>query len=203
MAEEYNPNVSEYINITLSGVTGDASSTLSVDDFVWHYYTGGGKEVALREFGLLRAVVDEYLNQARGDLVKAIAKEARENTESGFQGRHRDSYYMGGVVSGVAFSLGNSTFIANFSGRSKLSKGVLSLSGDIDFIFFDEFKDPLDLRELLLKPGTLRERFFRAGILRDILDNVSEPGGTPYPIRDEWHGTFYGEIYADPSASKF
>lgn len=75
-AEPYEPEVAEYMRISLSNVS-DRGTPWTSRDFVYHYFTGDGRRVLVRDTGHLRAVVAEYMRDVEHDLKGQIADEAR------------------------------------------------------------------------------------------------------------------------------
>lgn len=173
IAEPYLPEIDEYIDITLSGVS-DAGRAWSSLDFVDHYFNGGGRGVTIRETGHLQNIVSEYMGRREHDLKGQIADAARQSKGGSFSYDFHRSYNMTDVV----FSVGDTTIGGVFSGRSSDRFSLLELSGSIDFYLRDEFADPL-------------------GVGIEIIT------GQPYPITDQWLGHLEGQVYEDASRSSF
>lgn len=204
MAEPYHPDVQEHITISLSGVS-DGGAAWSSRDFVRHYYRGRGRGVTVRETGHLSKIVERYIDEVRERLRNMIARKARENPNGTFDDVFYNTYKMTGVV----FSIGDTTIGGRLEGRSSEASGVLTLSGTFDFYLRDAFADPLDIGVEVIDPGeTIFENIHRPldDYLRGRTSGSWQPGihaGEPYPITDEWSGRFAGRIHADPGQSSF
>ena len=172
-AEPYLPDLNEYMDITLNGVS-DAGAAWSSLDFSRHYFFGDGRGVTVRETGHLQNIVSEYMDRREQALKGQIADAARQSKGGSFSYDFHRSYKMTDVV----FSLGKTTIGGVFTGRSSERFGILELSGSIDFYLRDEFVDPLDL-------------------------GIEIIGGQTYPITDQWFGRLEGPVYADVSRSSF
>ena len=185
VAEDYTPNVSEYMNITLSGVS-DSGSSWSDEDLFNHYRRGKGNPLILREIGLLGAVVDHYMNSlGTAERLKGqIAEIARRSIGGSFQNSFNNSYDFGAVRK----NLGGGVVAGVYSGDSREDKGVLCLSGDIDFEFSDSFEDAVDYFNLL--PD-------------DIFGAIELSDAKVYEITDKWSGRFEGEVNIIRSRSNF
>ncbi len=180
-AEPYYAEITERIDITLSGVS-DTGTVWSSEDFVNHYRNGDGRGVTLRQTGNLRSVVKEYSRIVIDDpkrLPTQIADIARKSKNGSFW----DDFYKSYNMKDIVFSLGKTTIGGEFSGIGSEKNGILTISGKLDFYLKDEFKDPYDIYNLI--PGTF------------------ELFGKIYPIYDKWQGRFNGVIYLDPNRSKY
>jgi len=172
-AEPYAPSMNEHIEIVLSDVT-DTGAAWNSRDFVDHYYHGGGRGVTVRETGHLSNIVGQYMNErVRKSLKDQIARVARMHPNAAFS----DDFYNTYDMTGIVFSVGDTTIGGRFTGDCVAEFGILTVSGQIDFYLKDEFADPIDV-----------------GI---------ELFGDPYPITDQWSGRFSGQIHADPEHSRF
>lgn len=74
-------------------------------------------------------------------------------------------------MTGVIFSIGYTVTGDEFSDDVNEQNGVLSVQGEFDLYFRDEFVGPLDI-----------------GL---------EVGGELYPITSKWYGTLTGQIHLD------
>jgi len=185
-AEPYYPEIDEYITIGMSGIS-DQGPGWGHEDFIWHYFFGGGRSVTVRDTGYLNAVVAQYMDEVGKRLRDQIADAARKGDAGAFTSSFERPYDMGSV----AFSFGSSVIGGVASGRASQQDGVLTLAGDIDFYFRDEFADPANIG------GWLREEGLESA------PNFEIPFGTPYPITDEWSGRFEGRVYVDRSRSVY
>lgn len=196
-------------------------------DFVGHFYTGGGRAVALREIGHLGEVVDRF-SYRDGDegalrrLSDQIATRAREVVDGPFEYPFGQSYDF----EGVAFSHGDAVVRGTFRGRATDRGRIISIMGTIEYTFEDRFTDPLDLRERAAVGRRNRLRLYRAlrrlsvrlGIearplpdpeevdpddVSRLLLAISEVGGTAYEINGAWRSTFRGEVFKNGEVSYY
>ncbi len=172
-AEPFMPSTNEHIDIEVADVA-DSGNAWSSQDFVDHYYNGGGRGVTIRETGHLSSIVAQYMNASViKNLQDNIAQKARGNPNGTFS----DDFYNTYDMTGIVFSIGDTTIGGRFTGTCVSEFGILTVSGQFEFYLNDEFADPIDL-----------------GI---------ELFGDPYPITDQWSGSFGGQVYADPDRSRF
>jgi len=207
-AEPYYAQFAEHVTINVTGVT-DTGAPWTSRDFVRHYYRDRGRGVTVRETGHLSEIVERYINTVRRSLQDNIARKARENPGGDFADDFRNTYDMTGIV----FSVGDTTIGGEFEGQSSEASGVLSFSGEFSFYLTDRFEDPLDIGVEAIDLG---ETFFE-NVERPLEDYLRgqvglppsgppRPGihtGEPYDIFDNWSGHFEGQIYLDPARSSF
>jgi len=139
-AEPYLPQTSEFMEISLQGVSGGGAAWSS-RDFVNHYYRGNGRGVTVRETGHLSAIVDEYMTQVEKRLKDQISGEAREKRDGSFS----DTFYNTYGMTGMVFSIGDTVIGGKFSGTVEEQYGVLAVEASFEFYLRDEFADPLDI----------------------------------------------------------
>ena len=116
-------------------------------------------------------------------------------------------------MTGIAFSIGDTTIGGNFSGRATLVAGLLTISGAIEFYLSDEFIDPLDVGVEAIDLGeTIFENLIRPledhgrgrlGLPPTGPQRLGIHTGEPYVITDEWSGYFEGQILIDPEKSLY
>ncbi|MDD9911070.1 MAG: minor capsid protein [Ahrensia sp.] len=182
-AEPYVLNVREIVTITFEDIPG-TFSPWDTARFFQHYFFGGGREVQLRETGLLGAVIWEFEMAAIRDkrrLPSQIAQAARNSFDGVLSGSFSQSY---NVVLTV-FSLGETKISGVYSGSAKSTKGSVQFSGKIDFQMEDHFKDAVDLGNFFDGP------------------DIEFPRGRPFRIYDRWTADFQGVIYEDPNLSAY
>ncbi len=207
-AEPYFPEVSEFVEITLKGISGGGAAWSS-EDFVRHYFKGNGRGVTVRETGHLSAIVSQYMAEVESRLKNQIANEARKKRNGSFTYPFENVYGMTGVV----FSVGDTVIGGEFSGAVKEEKGTLVFEGSFEFYLKDEFIDPLDIGVEVVDPvETIFENIDRP-LKNYIRERVGlppagpyRPGihtGEPYPITDNWSGALSGQIYVDSARSTY
>ena len=147
-----------------------------------------------------------------------IAVIARQSFNGSFSDHFERSYDM----TGIAFSIGDTTIGGRFRGRSNENLSILSISGEIEFYLRDEFADPLDIGEVQRRLNRddaqdvevidLGETNFenihrpldnylrgRVGLAPSRTERLGIHTGDPYTITDAWSGSFEGRIYLDPT----
>lgn len=207
-AEPYLPQTSEFMEISLQGVSGGGAAWSS-RDFVNHYYRGNGRGVTVRETGHLSAIVEEYMAQVESKLKDQVAREARKKRDGSFA----DTFYNTYGMTGVVFSIGDTVIGGEFSGNVEEQHGVLSVEGSFDFYLRDEFSDPADIGIEVIDPGeTIFENIHRpldnylrgrTGLPPRGPQRLGVQTGEPYSITDDWSGTLSGQIYLDPARSAY
>lgn len=207
-AEPYLPQTSEFMEISLQGVSGGGAAWSS-RDFVNHYYRGNGRSVTVRETGHLSAIVAEYMAQVESKLKDQVAREARKKRDGSFTEIFYNTYRMTGVV----FSIGDTVIVGAFSGNVTEQNGILSVEGSFDFYLRDEFADPADIGIEVIDPGeTIFENIHRpldsylsgrTGLPPRGPQRLGVQTGEPYSITDDWSGTLSGQIYLDPARSAY
>ena len=203
-AEPFMPSVNESIEIEVADVD-DEDAAWSSRDFVNHYYNGRGRGVTVRETGHLSRIVAQYMGEVSERLKGTIARVARGNPNGTFSGDFVNTYNMTGIV----FSIGDTTIGGRFTGNCIAEFGILTLSGQFEFYLEDEFVDPADVGVEIIDLGeTIYENIHRP--LDDYLRGRPNGGqrlgihtGEPYPITDQWSGSFSGQVYANPARSNF
>jgi hypothetical protein len=203
-AEPFMPSVDEFIEIELAD-TGDSGAAWSSRDFVRHYYNGRGRGVTVRETGHLSRIVAQYMGEVRERMKGHIARVARRHPNGAFSDDFVNTYNMTGVV----FSIGDTTIGGRFTGNCIAELGILTVSGQFEFYLEDEFVDPADVGLEVIDLGeTIYENIHRP--LDDYLrgrpsgrQRLGIHTGEPYAITDRWTGSFSGQVYADPARSNF
>ena len=105
-AEPYLPEASEFMEITLQGVSGGGAAWSS-RDFVRHYYRGNGRGVTVRETGHLSAIVDQYMSEVENKLKNQTVRLARARRN----GSISDTFYNTYNMTGVVFSIGDTVIV--------------------------------------------------------------------------------------------
>jgi hypothetical protein len=118
-------------------------------------------------------------------------------------------------VTGVVFSIGDTTIRGTFSAPSLEQNRIIELSGRLDVHLYDEFADPLDVEVELddYRPGSILYDNIhkplndylrgRSGLPTGGPQLLSVRNGKPYAITGTWSGSVQGRIYADPSRSQY
>lgn len=207
-AEPYDPSTAEYLTIRLEGVS-DSVTPWTSRDFVRHYFQGAGRSVTVRETGHLDRIVKRYMEYAEAGILNAIVSAARSNPVGRYSDYFENSYDMTGIV----FSIGDTTVRGDFFGTCELDGENVITSGTIIFSLNDAFEDPLDVGidvidieetifESILRPLEDHGRS-RFGLLPSGPKREGIHAGEPYKISDTWTGVFEGRIRANRTASTF
>lgn len=203
-AEPFMPSVDEFIEIEVADA-GDTGAAWSNRDFVRHYYNGRGRGVTVRETGYLSRIVAQYMGEVSERMKGHIARVARRHPNGAFTNDFVNTYNMTGII----FSIGDTTIGGRFTGNCVAEFGILTVSGQLEFYLEDEFADPADVGMEIIDLGeTIYENIHRP--LDDYLRGRPSGGqrlgihtGEPYPITDRWTGNFSGQVHADQARSSF
>ena len=155
-----------------------------------HFYFGGGRTINLKDANLLRAVQNFYHKNYFIRFKQQISDKAILINEGSFSDSFINSYNF----RPVSFFLGNSTISGRFNGNvSNSGNDTRHIKGKIYFEYSDEFVDPLDIKEIMIKLCTKYfgvSRKIATLIVTYILDNRQlfdyNLGGTPYNIIGQW-----------------
>ena len=207
-AEQYLPEASEFMEITLQRVSGGGGAWSS-QDFVNHYYRGNGRGVTVGETGHLSAIVVQYMTEVESKLKDHVARGARRKRD----GSCTDTFYNTFCMTGVVFSIGDTVIGGEFSGNVEKQHGVLIVEGSFDFYLRDEFTDPADIGIEVIDLGeTIFENIHRpvdnylrgrTGLAPRGPQRLGVQTGEPYAITDDWSGKLSGQIYLDPARSAY
>lgn len=148
-------------------------------DFVAYFYNGDGKTVSLSEIGLLSGVIDH----ARSEIFPRVESQIENKARTIVNGEPFDSFARSYDFGDVSFSLGNSTLKGSITGRVLKEDKILIVDAQVEYLFFDQFTDPLSMRQN--QTGTS---------LSKNADAYTEVGGTSYDIVDRWLTKVTGTI---------
>lgn len=160
----------------------DAGNKWTWVDFVQHFYKGRGKAVSLSEIGLLSDVVEH----AESIIFDRVESQIERLAQSVVDGQLQDTFARSYDFGSVSFSLGNSTVSGNIKGTVKKDGKILMVEASVEYLFFDEFTDPVSLRENR-KNGTSSS---------DQADPKTELFGTAYDIVGRWLTKVTGTVKA-------
>ncbi|WP_372605018.1 hypothetical protein [Actibacterium sp.] len=112
-------------------------------------------------------------------------------------------------MTGIVFSIGDTTIGGRFAGTCSAEFGILMVSGQVEFYLEDAFADPADIGVEGFDLGeTIYENIHRP--LNDYLRGrrngrlrLGIHTGEPYSITDQWGARFRGRFYADAALSEF
>lgn len=208
-AEPYFPELSEFMRIEIEGL--GTKSGWGNREFVNHYFNGGGRGVTLNQIGHDRKIIEAFMDRRGKKLKDQIATAARRAGAGPVTYNFNNTYNMTGVV----FSIGDTTVGGSFSGQSEKQNGVLTISGSLSFYLNDEFADPLDVGVEVddYRPGSILYDNIhrplndylrgRTGLPSSGPQRLGIRDGKPYSITGRWSGSLEGKIYADASLSQY
>lgn len=207
-AEPFMPSGDEFVEVELADV-GDTGAAWSSRDFVRHDYNGRGRGVTVRETGHLSSIVAQYMGEVSERLKGEVARVARRHPNGSFSDVFVNTYNMTGIV----FSIGDTTIGGSFSGRATERNGMIFFFGQLEFYLKDRFADALDIGVQAIDPGeTIFENLLRPlddrgrarlGLPPSGPQRLGIHTGEPNLITDRWSGRVSGQVNADPMRSNF
>ena len=223
----YRPGETEFAEHTFSSGLASSYARWEDRDFVWHFFTGGGRTVTLEEIGHLREIAEHHAYDTGNEgafrrLSDRIVDAARRSPSGSVHHDFNNTYDFGDV----AFSHGRSTVHGAFDGTSERRGDMISIVGETKFNFYDVFTDLIDLRQfaawLSSNPWTwwnfvrIAHTFAKIEILppdnssqgetedvASILQLLTELGGTSYDMVGNWTASFRADIFADRTISAY
>ncbi len=160
----------------------DSGNKWTWGDFVQHFYKGRGKAVSLSQIGLFSDVVEH----AESIIFERVESQIERLAQSVVDGQLQDTFIRPYFFGGVSFSLGKSTVSGKIKGSVKKDGKILVIEATVEYLFFDEFTDPISLRENR-KNGTSSS---------DKADPKTELFGTAYDIVGRWLTKVTGTVKA-------
>jgi len=208
-AEPYLPKASEFMEITLQGISGGGGAWSEQSGLCPPLLSWKRRGVTVRETGHLSAIVDEHMAEVEKRLKDQISTEARSKRTGSFTYPFGRAYNMTNIV----FSIGDTVIGGEFSGSVEERHGVLNVEGSFDFYLRDEFANPADIGVEVIDPGeTIFENIHRpldnylrgrTGLPPRGPQRLGVQTGEPYSITDDWSGKLGGQIYLDPERSAY
>jgi SPP1 gp7 family putative phage head morphogenesis protein len=194
-AETYVEGESEFASQELISAINDSAKKWDTEDFLRHFYFGGGSPVTLSEIGHLSGIIDYYFySLGVCDRVNSqIIEEAKKHEENGdffyeFEGSYEFEEYQ--------YEIGSATIDGVFNGEVIHKNGMIYITGTVDYFFSDIFTDPADIREILPGSSSPNESY-------PWWVSVTDGGGKYYGITSDWQTEFNAEIKDDSSKSEF
>lgn len=187
VAEGYVQGGTEFAQQNVVSAVQDAYPQWTNVDLTRHFYLGGGRGVTLSEIGHLQGVINHYFYTLGkyNDVNAQIIEEARKHVDGEFYYSFGRSYafrsylyaFGGGVVEGV------------FVGSSQSKNGTLVIKGSVEYFYDDVFTDPVSIREQYDADGKPQDM--------SQIEQLTEFGGSYFPIKDYWKTEFYAEVHLD------
>ena len=107
----------------------------------WYACTSARRIARCTQIELSQTIISAFINR-RGEALKGQVASAARSARSGPVSHSFERTYD---LTGVVFSIGDTTIVGTFSGRSLEQNGIIELSGRLDLYLYDEFADPLDV----------------------------------------------------------
>ncbi len=162
----------------------DAEDKWTAFHFGWHFRFGHGKPVTLPEIGYLRDVVNKAREIMFHKIETQVADEMRKIQSGQLVYTTSNSYPR---LSEVHWVLGKGTIETKTEGQVKKDGDILYIKATVQYSYFDEITDPIDIRQHKL--GT-------SSTFHPEFENYrwTEFGGTPYPVTGKWETELTGSI---------
>lgn len=136
----------------------------------------------MSDIGLLSDVIDH----ARSIIFEHVEKQIEEKAKSIGNGTFTDDFARSYDFGSVSFSLGNSTVKGNIKGNVKKLDKVLAIEAQVEYLFFDQFTDPLSIRQNRTGTSSANKA-----------DPYTEAGGAAYDIVGRWLTKVAGTVDAE------
>lgn len=155
--------------------------------FIEHYYMGGGAAKTLSEIDLIGAVkkfASEEAIDRKGGFKDSVFDKAKEVKQGLLHEYFERSYDFSGIVD----AMGGGVLRATYEGTCENWEGHhVTFDGNILVAYTDTFEDPLDIIEKLYGSSS-------SPTAPDWLKKLANVGGTPYKITDTWILNFGGLV---------
>lgn len=175
-AEAYTPSITEGAIQKTTSIVDEGLYKWTWEDFVLHFYTGGGKPITLWEIGHLQ----DAINISEKKIYQKV--EAQIATQVRGQGPGDVDYWFENSYSfrAISYPHGQSVVRGHFIGNAIQHEDKYIISGNMYYFFDDEFTDPLDIREYVTGKTSNPAAFDPATIrITDLL-------GTRFYVMDHW-----------------
>lgn len=147
-----------------------------------YFYVGQGQPVSLEKIGHLDAIRDYY----NANYLQIFIDQIREKAASVPDGSMSDDFMRPYSFYAILYSYRSSTMSGLFTGEvTTLPTGQRTIDGLASFEFHDEFKDPLEFRQIWV--GLRNLVLFWDKITEKEAEMAwAELGGQPYAISSNW-----------------
>ncbi len=196
--EEYNcrcwaepvKSEAEGLKQEVTSVVKDASQKWDTLEFGLHFINGNGREVTLSEIGHLGGIIDKAREIMFKNVEDQVAEKMRQIESGSLIYTTENSYDQ---LNEVHWVLGGGTIQTKTVGVVKQDGNVLTLEGWVEYLYFDEVTDPINIRELYRghhQVADLPDSFLGGAELRatDLFL------GKAYPITGNWKTRITGSI---------
>jgi peptidoglycan hydrolase-like protein with peptidoglycan-binding domain len=124
-------------------------------DFKNHLEQGKGKSVTLQEIGYLLDVIDASRENLFKKLEQQVAKVVRETVEGSFEYNTENSYPW---LKEVTWVFGSGTIRTFTKGEIEKNGNILTVKAIVDYEYYDDFTDPLNVREKVFPRDSDRQQ---------------------------------------------
>lgn len=162
----------------------DAEDQWAWWDYLYHFWAAGGQSVDLANIGWLGPIIEEAKNQVFVPVQEQVIALAREIEQGPLFYTTENTYEF----EFVSYPIGDATVSSETSGMLSINGKCLIIEAEVVYTFFDDFTDPLDIREIndaiqnnVIPEGApdwLKIQLQRGG--------WTDFGGTPYLINGTW-----------------
>ena len=161
-------------------------------DYLAYFYVAQGVQVTLPDMGWLGAIIDECKKQVFIPVQEQVVALARQIGQGPLHYTTEKTYEF----EFVSYPIGGATVRTETNGTVIPYGECLIIDAEVEYTFFDDFTDPVDLREgndhiqdIYIPQGfppVLKQRFKRG--------DWTELGGTPYHIHGNWKTKLSGIV---------
>lgn len=163
-------------------------------DYLAYFYVGGGQGIELSDMGWLGSIIEESETQVFIPVQEQVADLARQIEQGEIRYTTENIYEF----EDVSYPIGEATISSETIGTASINGKCLIIDAEVTYTFFDDFTDPLDIREAndwiqnTFYPFLSGKIPFIPKSMPEILrlyferGDITEAGGTPYHIRGQW-----------------
>lgn len=196
-AEPYVRGESEFAYQALTSTVNDSTSKWKIRDFVEHAFKDP-RAVTLSEIGHLQDIINHYAyHLGATGIFDRVNRQIIDNARRSGSGYFTYPFSNHYSFRAVAFPYGESTVKGEFRGYVVRKGSLMRIDGAVEYLFEDEYTDPVDVRQYLLA-GTSDP-----AATREIVRYITDGGGAVYAITDQWQTAFHAEAKLDESESRY
>jgi len=184
---ESREGLEERVSQTVATYTTDSARAWNDDDLKYHYYNGNGRDIILGHIGLLQKVIDYARTRAQkngGSIFDRVARKIFIEARLGGEGSFKFTFGTDYDFSDLLYSFGDSTVEGDAQVNVVEGGEFLIITANIHYTFWDEYKDPFDLWDILPI-------------------DIEDPRGNPYKITDTWDARLEAIIQKDSEQSRY
>lgn len=228
-AQPYRPAAPEYLDQIVTSNAKEISTRWEWDDFVIHFYTGGGKAVELTDIGHLQDIIDTANEHGLKErqVFEGVEAQICKSARAILSGNISDTFASTYIFSEVSYVYRRSTVLGKFDGIVQRENDYLVISANVDYNFNDEFTDPVSVVQAITRtPKELGAFIIKLAMAKNIsvetlieiykqspkrnpddihdwIKWLAELGGTKYPITGSWKTALHAFVHKDASKSRY